>query len=315
MIMDKKPSLILLDDFQKPFSQSRLQLVMMMEDLKSIDKDYIRKGIFVFAVSLFESSLLDYLKVYFSLYPEKIQGGKLEGKDVKFILNTTFTQEVVEIMASDYVSSISQGNVNDIVKKVFDTLGVQQKDIDYNNKLLQEIKERRNIVVHNNARVDKKYIRNTSANPEILGMELRVDLIYLKDAVSVFEMILSFIQNRVEQMFSNYTKESLIRNLWKYYFSILKFDDYCFFQEGDFRFRSIESLKDAKGLLSASQISLLAYFIQNYSPKMCESIFKFGELNMQVSTLQMREMVELFEQHPLLLQNGSTRRSSFTPSR
>jgi len=106
MIIDKKPSLILLDDFQKPFSQSRQQLVMMMEDLKSIDKDYIRKGIFVFAVSLFESSLLDYLKVYFSLYPEKIQGGKLEGKDVKFILNTTFTQEVVEIMALAHVRSM-----------------------------------------------------------------------------------------------------------------------------------------------------------------------------------------------------------------
>lgn len=295
--------MFLIDDFLKPIVDSINQIDEIKRDIPSIEKVYQKKAVFVFSFSIFESCLLDLLKVYYGANPSEIPKKKLQEMDMEFVLNTTFSHEVVELIAANYTKALSYENLIQIVKHVCSNLNIGFESLNFNRKRLNEIKARRNAIVHNGGRIDKEYIKTASVDPRMLNSKLGIDINYFLEALEIFEEILLSFKSGVLSKFSSHTKANFIRETWGYYFYTLPFDKYCFFQDSNFRFRSHKDLKKAKNNLSSSERSLLAYFCQNYSPAMCDLIFEFEDLNMQVSTSNMKDMVELFEKYPLLLQD------------
>ncbi|MBB6326975.1 hypothetical protein FHS59_002603 [Algoriphagus iocasae] len=301
--MRDKPFKYFIEDFLAPIINAKLQLAEIQVDLISVEKEYMRKGIFVFSLSLFESSLLDLLKIYYFNSPQSIPKKRIQEMDVDLVVNTTYSHEFLEVIVSNYLKSATYDSIIDIILQVCSVLDLPIKDLKFNHKNLREIKARRNAIVHNNSRVDKAYVISASVNPNFINTKLGIDTHYFLEALSIFEEILNSIEIKIREKYSSHTKQKFITEAWEYYFSTLPFNKFCFFQDGNFRFRSSVDLKDVKLNLSSSERSLLAYFCQNYSPSICDLIFEFSDLNMQVSTHKMKEMVELFDRHPLLLQD------------
>lgn len=295
--------MFLIDDFLKPIVDSINQIDEIKGDIPSIEKGYQNKAVFVFSFSLFESCLLDLLRVYYDANPREIPKKNLQEMDMEFVLNTTFSHEVVGLIAANYIRALSYENLIQIIKHVCSILNIEFESLKFNRKRVNEIKARRNAFVHNNGRIDKDYIKSASVDPRMLNSKLGIDLNYFLETLGIFEEILLCFKSGVLAKYSSHTKVNFIKETWEYYFSILPFDKYCFFQDSNFRFRSHKDLKKAKNNLSSSERSLLAYFCQNYSPAMCDIIFEFEDLNMQVSTSKMKDMVELFKKYPLLLQD------------
>lgn len=293
----------MIDDLLKPIVDSIDQIDEIKSDIPSIEKEYQKKAVFVFSYSLFECCLLDLLKVYYHTNPLEIPRKRLQEMDMEFVLNTTFSNEVVGIIAANYIRDLSYENIIQIIRHVCSILNVEFESLKFTRKSVNEIKARRNCLVHSNGRIDREYIKSASVDPRMLNSKLSIDSNYLLNALRTFEEILFSFKSGVQKKYSSFTKVDFIKETWEYYFSSLSFDKYCFFQDSNFRFRSHKDLKKAKDNLSSSERSLLAYFCQNYSPAMCDLIFEFEDLNMQVSTSKMKDMVELFEKYPLLLQD------------
>lgn len=301
-----KPQFLIVDDIISLISKTKEELTTILEDLKSVKKPYLKKSVFIYSYSLFESTLYEYLKEILKSDPSQIDGGKLDGKELKYTKNSTFSFEIIEHIIIDWLNRESYKNLDQIIKKVCEILNVEKETLIHNDKKVTEIKERRNIVVHNNSVIDKKYIQNVKCKETDFGKTIDISEDYLKDSIKIVIDILDKIQEATLKKYSEFTRQRLIRDTWEYFFKtpILKFDTICrFYNEQDFQIYNSDEIIKVKDDLASSERTLLAYFLQNYNPMLCDRIFKFSDLNMQVSTTKYKEIVEVFERYPLLLQS------------
>jgi hypothetical protein len=173
------------------------------------------------------------------------------------------------------------------------------------NKTLRGKKARRNSLIHNNLKVDLKYIRMAGADTRNKGKYMRVKQSYVMETITSTLEILEKLEAELKIKYSSYTILNCVKEVWGYLFgsAIMKFDDYLGVNE-DMLFIKPEGIKKYYKSLSSSERTLLFYFLQNYSPGVCSKIFKTHDLNMQASNNHgMIFLVSVFDRFPLLLQN------------
>lgn len=300
-----KPQFLIVEDIISLISKTKWELNTILENLDSLSETYLKKSVFVYSYSLFESTLYEYLKEILKSDPNQIEGGKLDGKELKYAQNSIFAFEIIEHIIVDWLNREFYKDLDQIIKKICGLLKVKQNELIKNNKEITEIKERRNIVVHNNSIIDKKYIQKVKCPETKFGDQIEITTKYLKESLLTVIEILEKIERETALKYSKFTRQKLIKDVWEYFFKtpLLKFDSICrFYDDKDFQIYNSEEIKRVKSDLASSEKTLLAYFLQNYNPSLCDSIFKFSDLNMQVSTTKYKEIVEVFERYPILLQ-------------
>ncbi|MBD1434614.1 hypothetical protein H8B06_17445 [Sphingobacterium sp. DN00404] len=307
MIMRKKPNLLVYDDLIEPILNGIGELNKIKEHYQTqpISTDFIDKGIFAYVIALFEGSINECIERYLFSFPEKLPKIRLDSEKYKNeLLSGDFTYEFIAHLISTYISESSYDNTGKLLQAYSELLEIGDLSSLY-SKRLREKKARRNSLIHNNLKVDLKYIWTTGADPRNKGKYMRINQGYVLEAIDDVSAILNKILEELEKKYSSYTILNAVKQVWNYLFSspIMQFDDY-WGTTNDMLFLKPETIKKYYKSLSSSERSLLFYFVQNYNVGAFEKIFKVHDLNMQVSNNHgMIFLVSVFDRYPLLLQN------------
>jgi len=305
--MDKKPNLLIYQDLIEPISDAIYELQEIADNYKQEppSADYVNKGVFAYVIALLEGSVTECVERYLFSFPEKLPKVKIESeKYMSEISDTDFSYELIALLIREYLIENSYENGGLMLQKYCQLLGVTNLSPLFNKKL-NEKKARRNSLIHNNLKVDSKYIRTAKGDPRNKGKYMRVRPVYVIETVEAALEILKKLESELDAKYGSYTILKAVKDVWAYIFqsAIMKFDDY-WGVNGDMLYIKTEGIKKYYKSLSSGEKTLLFYFIQNYNPGACEKLFKFHDLNMQVSNNhQMIFLVSVFDRFPLLLQN------------
>lgn len=300
----RKPTLLLIEDLIEPIINSTNEIETISKDKLGFKSEYILKGTFVYIISLFESSFTECLKRYLEAFPAKISNGKVSGKEAKYFIEATFASDVLDFIIEDLLHEHTYKNVSEIMKRTFNLLDIDSNKIEFNNDELVEKKERRNILVHNNLKVDKKYIRNTKCDSRKLRKKLIVDEKYLRETFDLTTSILDKTKKELIRKYGEYNRNKLLRNVWNYVFDspLLIYEDY-WNKDNYFIFENGKKFDISS--LSSGEKTWLAYWIQHYSVDIADRLFDLKEMNMSAyRSKKMNFLIEFFNKYPLILQHG-----------
>ncbi len=117
------------------------------------------KSSFVMLVSYFDFLISDIIHFYYKLHPEG-----LSGKDLSITLNElkicSDHEEAIDVILNKKVDSILYGNLES--QKIYfkNELQIDLREKIINWDIISEAVERRNIIVHNDSVVNRRYLRN-----------------------------------------------------------------------------------------------------------------------------------------------------------
>ena len=157
---------------------------------------------FIEAVIAFEDFISFVASTVYSDFPHKLlsqaetNGGdsiERRNKLLRTILDSNDRDEIIEKIIEEKSRAIFYGNFSDFFIKDKAKLefgdyfrgGFKHIIEDH----LVEITARRNIIIHNNGRVDRKYLRETKKSPFSLGAKVKITNEYLKYAILTLQGI------------------------------------------------------------------------------------------------------------------------------
>lgn len=151
-------------------------------------------------VSHFEHYMSELAFVVYRDMPRKLlgksgienTGGSSKGDEklIKIIIDSKDKDEILHRIAEERIRSIFYGNPLDVFEKDKADLGFADYFKSNCQKELtqyQEITARRNIVIHNDGRIDRKYARETKTDPTRIGEILDISKEYLSSSIIVIE--------------------------------------------------------------------------------------------------------------------------------
>jgi len=226
-----RPILLTCKNLTKPTIQA-LDRIEKIRQRKVEDSDsIILEGLFVLAVSSFEHSILDTIKIYLSFIPEKLDI-KSENLSKDDLINGEPLAQAIE----NKVNAISYKNISDILNYFISLTSIESDFItDGDLDSLLEIKATRNLLIHNNLVVNNIYKETAGSKirePDHTG-RLKIDNDYLLSTLVSLKTVLENIQVKLNLKYSSFTKIKATKNLFDYLFNtpILRFEDIFKFDE------------------------------------------------------------------------------------
>lgn len=147
------------------------------------------KSHFINSIGLFETYISFLAQTVFVDYPHKMKGnGVAEQKLFNLILDSDTKEEIIDHLAEEKVRSIFYGNPTDVFlkDKCKLELGTTFSE-DYFEAIIlyQEIIGRRNAIIHNSGRVDKKYLRENTESSFREGQKIIISEDYLRGTIGL----------------------------------------------------------------------------------------------------------------------------------
>jgi hypothetical protein len=224
--MSKRPVIITRSQITAPASHARNAISKISESIVlGIDKT-VMQGLFVLGVAKFEIMISDTLSIIAKAFPEKLSGKKI---DAKSIIDDEFN--AIDELVDAHINEICYKGVRDVLVSLSDITGIECKKI--SKSLLDElieIKATRNLLLHNDLIVNRKYIDQAGENKREtgIGKKLEFNTPYIKRSCNTLCKICDFVNNELASKYANYTRKKTMEDLWNYIFPtpILKFEDY-----------------------------------------------------------------------------------------
>lgn len=249
----ERPILLLKNELTKPISQA-LERIGKIRERKAENVDsIILEGLFALAVSSFENSLNDTLRVLFTSIPEKLDI-KAENISKNELIDGNPLKQAIE----SKVSAVSYKSLQEIIGYFTTTTDLNGNLVteDELNALL-EIKATRNLLIHNNLIENNFYTHTSGPRRRIaIGNErkLTIDQDYLYQSLIVLRSVLQKFLNGLENKYAHYTKIRAAKELFNYIFKtpVMVFDnEFAVDEERDV----ISNRKDSSrmGALSSSE--------------------------------------------------------------
>jgi len=200
------------------------------------NSEFALKGMFTLVITQFEILLLDLTSKIVKFYPEKLT--ELSKKD-KEASDLPFKFLGMEKYIDYKIHKLGYKNIKEILDNLTFLLN-DKKEVkseiftqEIVDKLI-EIKESRNLLLHNNLVVNQFYLDNTKSikRSEKKGEVLTINVEYLINSISTIELIIEYIQKKVLIKFEKYTLIELLKRLWDFTFTNKKFvtiDKFCKF--------------------------------------------------------------------------------------
>ncbi len=227
----RPPRLLILGSLLQPSLRAQNALEEIREKLPSTASESIElRGFFVLMISAVETMLTDTYTYYLRSFPESF-----DFKDAKFskddILSANLALDLIELQVEKDAISQSYGSFPELLRSVMKTIGITEPPLD--SELIDrivEIKETRNLLLHNNLQVNRRYVaragrfRRTEHDSGTLPLAQK----YVSEACENLTRFVKDLEARMNAAYGSYTKLAALRRLWDYLFNspIMKFDDF-----------------------------------------------------------------------------------------
>lgn len=256
----KFPKLILIKDLLAPVSISRNRMSEISSKIHTQDLDELDcHGLFVLAVSSLESMMNDVVVYLLQAVPEK-----LDFKECKLtkneLINSLFTSDIIIRQAQQEVTGAAYKNIEKYIEYFCKVTSIKHGFAQEKINTLREIRESRNLLLHNNLKINDKYktksgpnIRNTNSNDT-----LKIDIGYLQSTIECIQYFINEIENQIKQKYQKYSKVNLLKSTWENFFHspVMKFEDYWHIDEKKDTVFAMKKYK-CEGGLSSGETSLL----------------------------------------------------------
>lgn len=216
-------------------------IVQALEKLHSIEKvspegksgSLQREGLFVLAVSTVEVMISDTLLVLLRHFP-----GKLPDKQFTVpktvLLHRPF--DILEEQVQAFLQSLSYKSLAELLDFTHGHLADIRKFRQEEGDTLQEIKESRNLLLHNNLVPNPMYQNKAGPSKrKTLGgsSRLEIDTNYFHKSLGTLKRLCEDLQSGILVKFSDYTRVDAVRKLWEYVFPRpdMKFEEYWIIDE------------------------------------------------------------------------------------
>ncbi|MBK6688479.1 MAG: hypothetical protein IPG45_28665 [Deltaproteobacteria bacterium] len=313
--MESPPNLLIADDLVDPIREAQrslaeLQAALLAQDGGQKGARVVREGLFVIAVARLETAVSDTHIRYLSEFPQKIS------KELQAKLEDLQLARI-ERVAARQVEKLSYQSLSDYRKRFSQDLSLNEEAISQLPELL-EIKESRNLLLHNNLFVNDSYLAKTGnlARSRKYGDRLDLDAGYVSDAFGKMEAFLAGVHREIEAKYAGpeYSRAGAFRRLWDWAFRrydgtispMCAFDDYWDVSEdgAGIHARACEKWRT----MSSSELVMLWLFRIHYN----HSAWRHLEESVSIANVhgEVREMtIYLLRVLPKLqLASGSTAR-------
>lgn len=147
------------------------------------------KNHFIDAIGTFENYIASLVECVYLDYPVKISGGGMDqNKLFELILKSDDKQTMIDCLIEEKIRSIFYGNPLDVFENDKCKLELSNtfKDTYKDSMLLyKDIVGRRNVLIHNAGRVDKKYLRENKNSQFIEGQKIIISEDYLRGTIGL----------------------------------------------------------------------------------------------------------------------------------
>lgn len=284
------------NDINLFISNTKLEIQNILNDITETSK----KPYFLYAYSLFESTITEILRYYFSAFPEKIDKNINIGKNE--LLSSPTTHDIILNSINTYIRKLSTKSLYQYLSFFKETLSINFY-FDYN--IINEISKVRNDITHNNANLELQRIHifnyNVSPMPSLKS---------IKNYINTLTSILDSIDTQICKVYHKYSYEFLLRSIWSYVFPtpVLAFDQIWSFNNGILQINDINKVKSLMNNISNSEHLLISIFFQQYSNNLNELLHSFKDMPALVSLDEnaknkIIEIINFFKYYPYIF-NG-----------
>ncbi len=156
---------------------------------------------FIDAVSLFENFMSSLVSKVYLDYPGKLRGfsqqseaetGGRQQKLMEVIFESATREEMISKLVDEKVRGIFYGNPIDLFAKDKASVGFGQHFKDNCGPLLEKLKEitaRRNVIIHNEGRIDRKYLAEVPGSALRIGQKVSIDREYLNHSLFLMKRL------------------------------------------------------------------------------------------------------------------------------
>lgn len=148
-----------------------------------------------------------------------IENTEQQTKLLRIIVDSNDKNEIISRIAEEKIRGIFYGNPVDFFEKDKAKIGLNTHFKDTYNLALHKYKEiiaRRNVLAHNNGKVDRKYLREVDNPMFNLGDKIVIDKVYLKESIFLLHGLSTIVVERViknnygakkiKEQYNNYIK-------------------------------------------------------------------------------------------------------------
>lgn len=312
-----KKTFFFINDISTIINNSIKDFENIKVELKKGCNDIILKGLFTYQVSKLEIMMNEILREFLNCYPGKIPEKNFKSSK-KIILNNP--EKLIETITDTYIQNLSYDNINNYLGNFCDILSIDKTSDSINDKIV-EMKETRNLLIHNDLKINEVYLSKCKGycrvNDEKINKELPFDSKYVKECLDICIELTQFISDELKDKYKKYTKIKAMKQIWDYLFDsqILEFDD--FWEHDDIYLKSFkgdtETFKgELGGGYSSTEMLLLFFLLMQYDHVLVEPYLKrYGYRFLNLNTLygQKKEkymyLQEVLIKYPSLFQDHS----------
>lgn len=226
MRIKKTPPLILYKSLINPLesTENSLKDIKEIANSKSVD-GILLHGLLVLSLSKFETMLSETLGYLLKKIPEK-----LDFKDVKITKEELLSGDLIANKVEEKINTLMYSRIDVLISSFIEITSINSFENQDQLHRLIELKETRNLLVHNELKVNNQYLDKCKGykRGNGLGSILKVDKIYFNESIDLLLKFVLFFKAEIEKKYSKFTKVKLFEDLWDYIFSspVLEFGDY-----------------------------------------------------------------------------------------
>lgn len=223
-----KKHFLLWSAVEKKCMASIKELDLTLQQLQKSENRIVIKSLFVYGISTFENAMTDILREFCKAFPEKIPSKEISLSKEQ-ILNDT--EVIVEMFLDNSINKLTYGSLEKYISEFAKLLAIDM--LPHVSELI-EIKETRNLIIHNNLIVNTIYLSKCKndcvrATEKDINKELSFDKDYAYASLKLcMDVLNKNILAKLKGKYSSFTKIKAMKEIWNELFhsSILKFDDY-----------------------------------------------------------------------------------------
>lgn len=227
--MHAPPILLTSAQLLEPVSAAQKKLSAIRSHLPSEpNADLFREGLFVLAVATVEFMLADVFAVFLRQIPSRLPDKNFTVSKEALVATDN---DLLENQIQNYLMSLGYKRLDEFIGIFSDHLSINLKPyLTAQGDSLQELKESRNLLLHNDLRTNAIYLAKAGkkSRSQRADVKLTIDFAYFNSSLHVLEELCTACEVQITAKYKSYTKAKAIKALWSYIFQtpILSFDDY-----------------------------------------------------------------------------------------